>query len=55
VTEEEQNVSLSTQICSELILHTILVSFDVNGKKQAMIAIIDTGSQLSYILMMMTL
>jgi len=44
-TEEEQNVSLSTQSCSQLILQNILVSLKVKGKKRIVIPIIDTGSQ----------
>jgi len=44
VTEEEQDVSISTQFCLELILQTILVILVVNGKKWSMIAIIHKGS-----------
>lgn len=51
VTEEEQTVSLSTLFCLQLILQNSLVSLDVSGKKQTMLTITDTGSQLSYILM----
>ena len=42
VTEEEQDVSISTQFCLDLILQTILVSVEVNGKKWSLIATIDT-------------
>ena len=37
-TEEEQDVSISSQFSSELILQTILVILEVNGKKWSMVA-----------------
>ena len=49
-TEEEQDVSLPTQFCLQLILQTILLSLEVNWKKRTMVAIIDTGCWQSYIL-----
>jgi len=49
-TEEEKAVLISTQFCSQLNLQTILVSLEVHGEKHTVRAIIDTGSQWSYIL-----